>query len=128
MTDRRKVTGALGEAAAAGYLRRNGYQILVTNWRCRLGEIDIVACDDQTLVFVEVRTRRSARLGSPEESVTPAKQRRLVDLAQTYLIFLETAGRPWAGPWRIDVVAVEIDPADGRGMRLNHLPNAVEGA
>jgi putative endonuclease len=128
VTDRRKVTGAQGEAAAAGYLRRNGYQILVTNWRCRLGEIDIVARDGPTLVFVEVRTRRSARLGSPEESVTATKQRRLVDLAQTYLLFLETEGRPWTGAWRIDVVAVEIDPADDRGMRLNHLPSAIEGA
>jgi putative endonuclease len=124
----RKVTGAQGEAVAAAYLRRNGYLILATNWRCRLGEIDIIARDGPVLVFVEVRARRSTRLGTPEESVTATKQRRLVDLAQTYLLFLETAGRPWAGAWRIDVVAVEIDPADGLGVRLNHLPNAVEGA
>ena len=85
MSDGRKTTGSRGELLAAGYLRRQGYTILRTNWRCRRGEIDIIARDGATLVFVEVRTRRSTNLGSPEESVTPAKQRRLAELAQTYL-------------------------------------------
>jgi Holliday junction resolvase-like predicted endonuclease len=60
VTDRRKVTGAQGEAAAAGYLRRNGYQILVTNWRCRLGEIDIVARDDASSKYERGAPRGSA--------------------------------------------------------------------
>lgn len=127
MTTARKTTGAHGEALAANYLRRHGYAIRETNWRCRLGELDIVAQQQQTLVFVEVRTRSSARLGSPEESVTTAKQRRLAGLAETYLLFLESAGRPWTGPWRIDVVAVEIDRWSGMA-KLNHLINAIEGA
>ena len=128
MIDRRKTTGAPGEAIGADYLRRQGYRIVATNWRCRRGEIDIIAQDSATLVFVEVRARSSARLGSPEESVTPAKQRQLVELAQTYLLFLETAGRPWTGAWRIDVVALEVNSRTGALRKLNHVINAVEGA
>ena len=128
MNDRRKATGARGEAIAVDYLRNEGYNIAGTNWRCRRGEIDIIAQDGASLVFVEVRARSSARLGSPEESVTPAKQRRLVELAQTYLLFLETAGRAWSGPWRIDVVALEVNRSTGALRKLNHVINAVEGA
>lgn len=127
MIDHRKTTGALGEAVAADYLRQKGYTIATTNWRCRRGEIDIIARDGATLVFVEVRTRSSARLGSAEESVTPAKQRRLAELAETYLLFQEAAGQPWHGPWRIDVVALEVNANTGAPRKLNHLINAVEG-
>ena len=123
MSDGRKTTGSRGEALAADYLRGQGYTIIQTNWRCRRGEIDIIAQDGATLVFVEVRTRRSAALGSPEESVTPAKQRRLAELAQTYLHFREAAGAPWPDAWRIDVIAIR----SGSAGRLNHLLNAVEG-
>lgn len=123
MSDRRKTTGSQGEAQAAEYLLGRGYTILQTNWRCRRGEIDIIAQDGATLVFVEVRTRRSANLGSPEESVTVAKQRRLAELAQIYLQFREAAGKPWPDAWRIDVIAIRT----GSAGRLNHLKNAVEG-
>ena len=128
MTTQRKATGAHGEVIATGYLRDAGYTILGATWRCRLGEIDIIAQDGPVLVFVEVRTRSSARLGSPEESVTSTKRRRLADLAQTYLLFLEHAGTPWAGPWRIDVIALELSRRSGTATRLNHLVNAIEGA
>jgi putative endonuclease len=109
------------------YLLGQGYTILQTNWRCRRGEIDIVAQDGATLVFVEVRTRRSANLGSPEESVNAAKQRRLAELAQIYLQGREAAGRPWLDAWRIDVIAIRAGDAAGSGEHLNHLMNAVEG-
>ena len=127
MIDRRKTTGARGEAVAADYLRHKGYTITTTNWRCRRGEIDIIARDGAALVFVEVRTRSSARLGSPEESVTPAKQRRLAELAETYLLSLEADGQAWTGPWRIDVVALEMNKRTGALRTLNHVINAVEG-
>ena len=91
------------------------------NWRCALGEIDIVAEDGQWLVFVEVRTRRSVRFGSPEESVGPVKQRKLVQLGE---MFTQEVG--WHGPWRIDVVAVVLGP-DERVRRVTHYPNAVGG-
>ena len=127
MIDRRKATGARGESAAVAYLRHKGYSIVATNWRCRRGEIDIVAQDGPALVFVEVRTRNSRQLGTPEESVTPTKQRRLVELAETYLHILDLDGRPWNGPWRIDVVALQAHPARD-DFAINHVVNAVEGA
>ncbi len=126
-SDSRRTTGAEGESLAAAFLRRKGYTIRQANWRCRIGEIDLIAQDGPTLVFVEVRTRSSRGLGTAEESVTATKQRRLVDLAQTYLLFLEHAGEPWPGPWRIDVVAVQIDRRADGYARVNHLVNAVEG-
>jgi putative endonuclease len=127
MSDPRRATGARGEVLAADYLRRAGYTIIDMNWRCRRGELDIIARDGATLVFVEVRTRSSARLGSPEESVTPAKQRRLAELAATYLLFQENAGEPWTGPWRIDVVALQLGGRPAAMPALNHLINAIEG-
>jgi len=125
--DRRKALGRQGEDLAAAYLARQGYDIIMRNWRIRSGELDIVAQDGDWLVFVEVRTRRIGKgaagpmLGSPEESVTPRKQPQLVALADAYLF--ESS---WGGPWRIDVVALELR-ADGSVARLNHLRDAVGG-
>ena len=125
--DRRRVLGRQGEDLAAAYLARQGCDIVTRNWRTRSGELDIVARDGDWLVFVEVRTRRIARgasgpaLGSPEESVTPRKQLQLVALADAYLFEL-----PWGGPWRIDVIALELR-ADGSVARLNHLRDAIGG-
>lgn len=127
MIDRRKATGARGESTALAYLRHKGYSIVATNWRCRRGEIDIVARDGPALVFVEVRTRISRQLGTPEESITRTKQRRLVELAEMYLHILDLDGRSWDGPWRIDVVALQMHPAQG-DFSINHVVNAVEGA
>ncbi len=100
------------------------YGIIARNWRCSLGELDLIALDESTLVFVEVRTRRSFVTGLAEESVTLAKRRRLSTLAAAYLQHRVDAADPWLGPWRIDVVAVQIG-ADGL-MRLRHLQHAVE--
>ncbi len=87
-----------------------------------LGELDVVAQDGDCLVFAEVRTRRGDLFGSPEESMTPVKQQRLVALAQTWL------QEHWpddADPrWRIDLVAVEMDSA-GRLLRVELVSNAV---
>ncbi|MDH7486116.1 MAG: YraN family protein [Anaerolineae bacterium] len=121
MSSRRQRLGQVGERLAAEALAARGYAILARNWRCPAGEIDIVARDGDTLVMVEVRTRRGEAFGTPEESVTPAKQARLVELGQTYV-----QERGWDGPWRIDVVAVQFSPA-GRLERLTVIPNAVEG-
>jgi putative endonuclease len=116
--DRRKQTGWRGEEIAAAYLADKGCEILQRNWSCPTGELDIVMKDGETLVFVEVRTRRGDRFGTAEESVTPTKQARLVELAQTYLQEV-TSSQP---SWRIDVVAVQL----GRGLpQVNHIKNAV---
>jgi putative endonuclease len=85
MSTSRKETGRYGEALAERYLIKAGYEIVARNWRCAAGELDLIAWQGETLVFVEVRTRRGAQLGSPEESVTPAKQAKLIELAYTFL-------------------------------------------
>ena len=124
MADQRRGAGRRGEALAAEYLRSRGYGIIATNWRCRQGELDLIAVDGSTLVFVEVRTRRGTALGLAEESITLAKRRRLIALAALYLQQRATSAAPLDGPWRIDVVAVQIDPRDR--ITLHHLPYAVE--
>lgn len=99
--------GASGERLAAATLEREGYVIVARNWRCLYGEIDLVAEDGNELVFVEVKTRRGVRMGSPEEAVTPAKRRKLLASAQTYLAERGEEQRPY----RVDVVAIELDEA-----------------
>ena len=96
--------GRLGEDLAAQHLRKAGYQILERNVRSRYGEIDLVAEDEQDLVFVEVKTRRGTAFGRPEEAVTPSKQRKLMEIATYYLDLHSCPDRPW----RIDVVAVQF--------------------
>jgi len=119
--DDRKGLGRHGEDLAARHLAGKGYEIVEHNWRCESGELDLVVRDGECLAFVEVRTRRGQAMGSPEESVTPKKQARLVALGEAYV-----QAHDWAGPWRIDVVAIEMD-ARGRLRRLEHYENAVSG-
>ncbi len=116
----RKELGDLGERWAREYLAKQAYQILETNFRCRKGEVDIVARDGDCLVFVEVRTRSGPGFGTPEESVTAAKQRQLAALALTYV----QSRRGLPRDWRIDVVAVEVDRA-GQVARTTLIKNAV---
>lgn len=85
MTQDRQQLGNTGETAAAGYLQGRGYRILQRNYRNPMGEIDLVARDQKTLVFVEVKTRRSRRFGSAKTWVTVKKQRRLSRVALVYL-------------------------------------------
>ena len=79
------ITGEKGETIAAAYLKKNGYRILETNFRCSLGEIDIIARDKEDLVFVEVKTRKSLDLGYPEQAVGIKKQKKISQLALFYL-------------------------------------------
>ncbi len=115
----RRGLGRRGEDLAARYLVARGYELVARNWRCEVGELDLVVRDGDCLAFVEVRTRRGEMLGSPEESVTSAKQARLIALAEAYVQACN-----WSGDWRIDVVAVEID-RHGQVVRLDHYENAV---
>src|SRR3954468_8232069 len=96
--------GESGEDLACAELQRRGYAILERRYRTRVGEIDIVALDGPVLAFVEVKTRRSGRLGAPAEAVTLAKRRRLSAMAADYL----ARRRPVARACRFDVVAVTI--------------------
>ncbi|KAA3658616.1 MAG: YraN family protein, partial [Chloroflexi bacterium] len=83
--DGRKKLGAWGESVAAHHLEAKGYEIVIRNWRCRHGEIDLVTRAGMEWVFVEVKTRRGRDMGSPEEALTPYKSKKLMQLAQIYL-------------------------------------------
>ena len=120
--DGRRSLGALGERLTALYLEARGYRILDRNVRLRRGEIDIVAEHDHCLVIVEVRLRRGAGVGAALESISPAKQRRLRNLAAEFC-----AGRdPVPEAVRIDVVGVSLD-RQGRLREIQLVQNAVEG-
>lgn len=107
--------GRHGEDLAAEYLRRSGMTILDRNWRCRAGEIDIVARDGSALVVCEVKTRTSTAFGGPAEAVTRRKMRRLRELA---LHWLDDRGI-YVPEIRFDVIAI-VRPPEGRPV-LEHL-------
>lgn len=121
MPSARTLTGTLGEVTARQHLEAQGYRVLDTNYRCRWGEIDIVALEDDTLVFVEVRARRHLSYGTPQESLSKAKIARLTATAETYL----QERQPEAAHWRIDLVAMVLTKS-GAVADLQHIPNAVE--
>lgn len=98
--------GARGESIAAAYLTDVGLRLLDRNWRCREGELDIVAREGPAIVFCEVKTRRALGYGHPVEAVTPVKQRRLRVLAQRWL----AAHDEHAPDLRFDVVGVLVRP------------------
>ena len=98
----KQAVGAYGEQVAVRHLENAGYAVLARNWRCRAGELDVVATRDGVVVFVEVKTRRSATYGPPSVAVTPAKAERIRALAQEWL----AASRLGAVPQRYDVISV----------------------
>lgn len=115
--DNRVQIGRQGEHAAKSYLVSQGYRILEQNWRCRAGELDLIAEIGTTLVFVEVRTRRSSTFGTPQESVDFRKQQKVRKLAQIYINY---RGVPDDQDLRFDVISVRLDAA-GRPT-IDHLP------
>lgn len=117
---KRKALGTWGEKTAKEYLQGQGYQILETNFRCREGEIDIIARDGEYLVFVEVRTRKGSEFGTPEESITTAKKKKLISLAFVYL--QNHSNLP--SLWRFDVVAIELNQ-EGEITRLELIRDAI---
>ena len=113
--DHRPSLGRLGERLAGEHYERLGYRVLERNHRTAGGELDLIAFDGATIVFVEVKTRRLGGL-DPVESVGPAKQRRLRRLAAEWLS--QTTGSPRARELRFDVVGVVVD-AEGRLVALD---------
>lgn len=120
MPDARRALGMLGESLAVRHLQDLGYVVLARNYRCRDGEVDIVARDGERLAFVEVRARRGHSFGTPEESVTLRKQERLASVARSYLQANGFADVDWG----IDVVALEFSQG-GALERLELIRNAV---
>jgi putative endonuclease len=115
----RKQTGNKGEDLAADYLVAAGYRIVGRNYRCPFGEIDIVAEEGKTLVFVEVKSRRNDAYGSPQTAVGLEKQKKLSRIALHYLQEKRLGHRPA----RFDVVAVKLLPA---GNEVELIRNAFE--
>ncbi|MCH8830116.1 MAG: YraN family protein [Planctomycetes bacterium] len=114
-----RLLGNRGERLAARYLRRQGYRILSRQYRTRLGELDLIAMDRECIVFVEVKTRRSDAAGQPIEAITHQKQKKLTQLALTYLKrygLLEHAAR-------FDVVALCWDDSQKKPT-ITHYKNA----
>lgn len=131
-SDPRKQLGAAGEELAVRTLQEAGLTIRDRNWRCAAGELDIIAVETAPdyarggepvpwLVAVEVRTRRGTRYGTALQSITPAKQTKLREVTEHYVRAVA-----WTGPWRIDVVAVQMD-GRGRLLSVQHVRHAVGG-
>lgn len=116
---RRKSLGRQGEDLAAAFLRQRGYAVVCRNYRCRSGEIDIVARKKNQLCFIEVKTRRTGRFGPPQEAVTAAKQKKIARAAQDFILRHGLESRPA----RFDVIAVDF--SSGSGI-ITQIENAFE--
>jgi putative endonuclease len=118
--DPRHSLGSLGEQLAAEHLERLGYRVLARNYRTRFGELDLVATDQETIVFCEVKTRRAGS-GAPWDNLDEAKRRQVRSMGATWLA--EVRERPRTLELRFDAVGVVID-RDGALVRLDHLEGA----
>ena len=118
-SDRRRLFGQHGEQRAAQFLRKLGYAIVERNYRCPRGEIDLVAQDKETLVFVEVRTHRSREFGDPLASVNTRKQRQIAMTALHYLSRFHLHDRAA----RFDVIGIM---GEGDTAQLTHIKAAFE--
>ena len=116
--------GQRGELAAARMLKRKGHKIVARGERGRIGELDLVTVDGRTVVFVEVKTRRTVDKGEPHQAVDEAKQQKLTRLA---LAYLKRHGLLEKCPARFDVVSV-VWPQDARHPEIEHFENAFEAA
>ena len=118
----KKLTGDWGEACVAAYLRRNGYRIEASQFRCRMGEVDLIASRDGVLCFVEVKTRAETEHGLPREFVSPSKQRRIRTAAAQYLMRYALDY-----PVRFDVAEVYTGGVlDEANVRIEYLEAAFE--
>ena len=118
--DPRHTLGRWGEDQAARYLENHGLTIVKRGFRCRFGEIDIIAQNSEVLVFCEVKTRRRETFATPQESVTWTKQRRLIKTADWYL-----NQQPWDGDLRFDVIAILA--AEGQELQIEWIQDAFAG-
>jgi len=110
--------GRRGEEIAGKYLSRRGYKILERNWRIREGEIDLIAQEKDTLVFIEIKSRISLEYGSGEESVTNLKRLRMIKTAKAYLVYREKEN-----PCRFDVISLTFT-LQGKLKHINHIKEA----
>ncbi len=121
VTDLRQHLGRVGERLALEHLERLGYRLVAKNYRTRFGELDVIVCDDERIVFVEVKARRAGAVAGALESVPPRKQRQVRSMAAAWLV--DVTDRPRARDLRFDVVAITVD-RHGTLVRLDHLEDA----
>ena len=115
----KRLLGQFGEERAARYLRQKGYRILARNYRCRMGEIDIIACRGDYVAFVEVKLRKDDSFAAAREFVTRAKQQRILRTAGLWLSQHETELQP-----RFDVIEVYAPQGEKGPVRIEHLEDA----
>lgn len=120
MSSSRQRLGKSGERSAAKYLKKNGYKILIQNYRCKFGEIDIIARDGEVLVFIEVKTRSGTTHGPPAAAVNARKQRQISRAAQYYL----AEHSLFDSPARFDVISILYDGSNLRS--IDHINNAFD--
>jgi len=112
--------GNLGESFARGYLQREGFSIRFAPFRCRSGEIDIIATEGETLVFIEVKTRRSLQFGSPIEAVNEAKRRQILKVARFFIAQIQSVPFRFC---RFDVLGIVQGPS-GTEPVVTHIRDA----
>ncbi|MDI3310483.1 MAG: YraN family protein [Thermoanaerobacterium sp.] len=116
-----KILGNLGETIAEKYLKKSGYIIVCKNFRCPIGEIDIIALNKNSLVFVEVKTRTSTKFGYPKEAVTYYKKNKIIKVAEAFLAF----NKKYANcVFRFDVIEILVDPKTFKLNNINHIKDA----
>ena len=116
----KNINGQLGERAAANYLRKKEYKIIAVNFYSNMGEIDIIAEDEQYICFIEVKTRTEGGLLEPKDSVSKIKRKRLESTAKYYLAYNETKLNP-----RFDIIEVIIsDTETFNVISINHIEDA----
>ena len=122
MTQERLKFGREGESAALRFLKKKGYRILEKNFRSKVGEIDIIAEQDGVIVFVEVKARADHEFGHPLNALTPAKQKKIIQTAQSFLSRKRISDKPM----RFDVVALTSDAESPDSWKIELLQNAFQ--
>ncbi len=121
MKDTRKALGSRGEDLAVQYLKKKGFKVIERNYHCSAGEIDLIAREGKTLVFVEIKTRSSSDYGLPQDAVDRFKQKKMIEVARSYLAERHLTEDI---PARFDVVAIHLMPA---GPQIELIKDAFQG-
>ena len=121
MKDATKALGARGEDLAVQYLKKKGFKVIERNYHCSAGEIDLIAREGKTLIFVEIKTRSSSEFGLPQEAVDRFKQKKMIEVARAYMAEHHLTEDI---PARFDVVAIQLTPT---GPDIELIKDAFQG-
>jgi putative endonuclease len=121
MNEHKRLLGKQGEQIACDWIQTHGYQIVDRNWRCSLGELDIIASRDHLVLIIEVKTRISASLEPVYAKLDVRKREKLALLSEMY-----TQSYPWHGEWRVDGIAIALSPSNPSRYQLHHAENILD--